>query len=91
MKLANRILLMLVFVLLLTAINQQRTISIQDTRISNYQTFILLHAYKQDHFTMPCKKCRYKNVIPLYADTSIFQYSKEIKAIYPTLIPTYGN
>lgn len=91
MKRGSKILLMFVFVLLLTALNQQHTIFMQETRLNNYQTFMMLHAYKQDFFVMKCKKCRYENTIPLYADTSIFRYSREIKALYPTLIPTYGN
>lgn len=78
--------MLLLFLCLIGLLYQDNTNSKFQTRLDNYQLFILLHAYKQDNFTMKCAKCRHKNVIPLYADTSIFKYSKEIKAIYPILL-----
>lgn len=83
--------MMLLFLCLIGIFYQERSISKLQTRVNNYQQFILLHAYKQDSFSFPCHKCKNKNILPLYSDTSIFKYSKEIKALYPILIPTHGN
>lgn len=79
--------MVLLFSCVIGLLYQQYSIAALQTRIGNYQTFILLHAYKQDKFPFKCPKCRYKNMIPLYSDTSIFKYSKQINAMYPTLFP----
>lgn len=75
------------FLCLIELLYQQHSVLKLQNRVNNYQAFILMHAYKQDNFTMKCAKCRHKNVIFLYSDTSIFKYSHEIKAIRSTFFP----
>ncbi len=78
---------MVLFFCLIALLYQDNANSKLQTRIDNYRTFILLHAYKQNSLTLKCAKCKHKNVIPLYSDTSIFKYSHQIKAMYLTLFP----
>lgn len=76
--------MLLLFLCLIGLLYQQDSNSKLQTRLDNYQLFILLHAYKQDNLSLKCPKCKYENIIPLYSDTSIFKYSHQIKAIRST-------
>lgn len=77
--------MVILFLCLIGLLDQQHSISKLQTRVNNYQLFILLHAYKQNALTIKCEKCKHKNIMLLYSDTSIFKYSHQIKAMYPTL------